>query len=395
MSAGVAFWTAGISCLYFSFLHLFQLYAQADFLFVVTVFCVWLSVYMAGSFQKVGKIFGFLLLILPVIVAGELFSGTGTFIISILPPILYAFYIIVAKKCEAIYWENKQLFKVSALVLGIELFASLVMGKEMAIILVYLFAYLLFAFMALNIFRFGTGIDKKAKFLYALNLGLYMVISGACAAVISFASKNGSKIIEAILMPFAMIFAAIVSLGSGLTQMLGGDTEQLTEETEKIEAQITQNHETAIEQTISNDVSGEVLDGVFKVVLVAALILLLVYILYRLYDYYKGRYVHTEDLSEMSGTTEVIGRKGFGKRNLFKTNRDKIRKAYVKHMRAVRGQGYRISKSSTSLDICTEAKARLNNEDLTEERIRELYMKARYSKEEITDEEVREMRRLV
>lgn len=344
MRTGVAFWTAGICCFYFSLLYLFQFDVQ---------------------------------------------------LISILPPILYTFYIIVTGKRNAVYWEKKQLFLVLAVALGIEIFAGLVMEKDMTIIFTYVFTCLLLMSVALNIFRFGPAIDKQGKFLYVLNLGLITITCGACAWMLDFIGKKGSKIIEIILTPFALILAGIVSLGSKLSGLFGGEVEELIEQTEKIEEQVGQNQEAVIEQTISNDMGGESLDWLIKVGLVVALVLFLMYILYRLYCFYKERYVYIEDTSEITGTTEAIGRKGFSKISLFKTNREKIRKEYAKHMRSVRVQGCRISKSSTSLDICSEAKSRLNHEDLIEERIRELYIKARYSNEEITDEEVKEMRQLV
>ena len=97
----------------------------------------------------------------------------------------------------------------------------------------------------------------------------------------------------------------------------------------------------------------------------------------------------------MAEIYEKVGRKGFGRVKLFKTNREKVCKEYAKHMRSVRVSGYHIGKSSTSLDICNEAKQRLNHESAVDERIRELYMKARYSGETISDDEVKEIRRLV
>lgn len=344
MKTGVVFWMAGIGCFYFSLLYLFRFDVQ---------------------------------------------------LISILPPILYASYIIVTRKWNAVYWEKKQLFLVLAVAMGIEIFVGLVMGKDMTVMFFYVLAGLLLMSVALNIFRFGPAIDNRGKLLYVLSLGLLMGACGLCGWIFDFLSKMGGKIIEMILTPFAMILAAIVSLGSKISGLFGGEAEEFVEQTEMLEEQIGQNQEVVIEQTISNEVGGEALDWVMKVVFVVALILLLAYVLYRLYCFYKDRYVPMEDTSEVTGTTEVIGRKAFGKISFFKTNREKIRKEYAKHMRSVRVQGYRINKSSTSMDICSEAKSRLNHDDLVEERIRELYIKARYSNEEITDEEVREMRQLV
>lgn len=352
MKTGVACWTAGISCLFFSLLHLFGISAGIELLFAVTVLFVGLSVYVAGKLLRAGK-------------------------------------------WNAIYWEMRQLFAVFAVMLGVEIFVGLVMQKDMVPILAYGMAYLVLTFLALNIFRFGRTIDKKGKTFYALHLGAYLGACGACAAIVSFFSKTGGKILEIILTPFAMLLAALVSLGSGVTSFLSNKVEELEQTTEKVEEQIAQNQQTIVEQNISNDASGGMPEGLWNLIVAVVLILFLIYAVYKIYRFYQGRCVRTEEIQETVGTIEAIGRKSFGKINLFKTNREKIRKEYAKHMRTVRVKGYRISKASTSLDICNEAKVRLEHEGHIEERIRELYMKARYSGEEITDEEVREMRQLV
>lgn len=395
MKTGVACWTAGISCLYFSFLHLFGFCAGMDLVFVVTILFVGLAVYVAGKLSRAGKILGVFLSLIPIMVAYWLLQEAGSAVLFILPPVLYACYTIVAEKWDAIYWEMRQLFAVSAAVLGVEIFAGLILQKDMAAILTYATVYLLLAFLALNIFRFGRTIDKKGKAFYALHLGVYLYACGACAAIIAFFSKTGGKILEIILTPFAMLLAALVSLCSGVTAFLGGKVEELEQTTEKVEEQVAQNQQAVIEQTISNDASGGMPDGILPMMVAVVLVLLLVYVVYRIYCFYQGRCIRTEETPEMVGTTESVGRKGFAKINLFKTNREKIRKEYAKHMRTVRVKGYRINKSSTSLDIYNEAKARLDDGGQNEERIRELYMKARYSGDEITDEEVREMRQLV
>lgn len=394
MNTGNAFWTAGVSCLYFSLLHLFQFYAQADLVFVVMILFIGMAVHIAGGFPKVGKALGFLFLIVPVIGASQILPSI-TSLIAILPPIIYASYMIVKGNEKTLYWEKKQHFLVLTVAFGIGLFIGLGIGRDMTMSVAYVFPYLLFMSLALNLFRYGQAVDKKGKFLYFLNLGLYTLTSGACACLVHFIGTKGSKIIEIILTPFAMILAAIVSLFASQTPVIVEEVEKMKEQSETVENLATQNQQTVIEQATSNDVSGGLLDLVVQVVLVALIILFLAYLFYKIYCFYKGRYVQTDDVSEVTGTTETIGRKGFGKINLFKTNREKIRKEYVKHMRSVRGLGGHISKSSTSLDVCSEAKARLNHEDVTEERIRELYIKARYSNEEISDEDVKEMRQLV
>ncbi len=395
MKTGVACWTAGISCLYFSFLHLFGFCAGMDLVFAVTILFVGLAVYASGKLSRAGKLLGVLLLGIPLVVSYWMLGGTLRNMILILPPVLYACYTILAEKWDAIYWEMRQLFAVSAAVLGVEIFAGLILQKDMAATLTYAMVYLLLAFMALNIFRFGRAIDKKGKVFYALHLVAYLYACGACAAIVAFLSKTGGKILEIILTPFAMLLAALVSLGSGITSFLGSKVEELEQTTEKVEEQIAQNQQAVIEQTISNDASGGMSDGILPMIVTVVLVLLLIYVVYRAYRFFQGRCVRTEETPEMVGTIESIGRKGFAKINLFKTNREKIRKEYAKHMRTVRVKGYRINKSSTSMDICNEAKARLEDGGQNEERIRELYMKARYSGEEITDEDVREMRQLV
>ena len=352
MKTGVACWAAGISCLFFSLLHLFGISVGIELLFAITVLFVGLSVYVAGK-------------------------------------------LLCAGKWNAIYWEMRQLFAVSAVIFGVEIFAGLVMQKDMVPMLTYGMVYLVLAFLALNIFRFGRTIDKKGKMFYALHLGLYLGVCGVCAVIVGFFSKNGGKILEIILTPFAMLLAALVSLGSGVTSFLSNKVEELEPTTEKIEEQLAQNQQAMLEQNLSNDAGGGMPDGLWELIVAVVLILFLIYVVYRIYRFYQGRCVGTEEVQETVGTIEAIGRKSFGKINLFKTNREKIRKEYAKHMRIVRVKGYRISKSSTSLDIYNEAKVRLEDGGQNEERIRELYMKARYSGEEITDEEVREMRQLV
>lgn len=395
MKTGVACWAAGISCLYFSFLHLFGFCTGMDLAFVVTVLFVGLAVYVAGRLPRTGKLLGVLLLVVPIMTAYWLLQEVGSAMLFIAPPILYGGYTIVTGKWDAIYWEMRQLFAISAVVLGVEIFAGLILQKDMTAILTYAIVYLLLAFLALNIFRFGRNIDKKEKAFYALHLGVYLYACGACAAIVAFFSKTGGKILEIILTPFAMLLAALVSLGSGITAFLGNKVEELEPTTEKVQEQVAQNQQAVIEQSISNDASGGMPDGVLSLIVAVVLVLLLIYAVYRAYRFWRGRCVRTEEIPETIGTVESSERKGFAKINLFKTNREKIRKEYAKHMRTVRVKGYRINKSSTSMDICNEAKARLDDGGQNEERIRELYMKARYSGEEITDEDVKEMRQLV
>ena len=349
MKTGFVCWIVGICCLYFSFLHLFGLSMDSDFGF-------W---------------------------------------IAMLPLILYVCYMIVTKKWNAIYWEKRQVFVILAVVLGIELLISLISGKDVVAILMYAMAYLLLSFIALNIFRFGHSIDRKGKILYVLHIGAYVIVCGMSAVIIKGLRGVVGRILEIIFMPFGMLLAALVSLGSRITAMLSNKVEELEVATEKIEEQITQNQQAVIEQNIATDAGGEVSVWLMQAGVTVAVILLLVYIIYRIYHFYHGRSVRMEEVPEYVGTVEAVGRKSFGKINLFKTNREKIRKEYAKHMRMIRIKGCRISKSSTSLDICNEAKARLEFGAQTEERIRALYMKARYTEEIITDEEVKEMRQLV
>jgi len=345
MMIGNVFWTAGMSCLYFSFLQL-----------------VW---------------------------------GTDRPLIQVLPVIGYTIYMIMAGAKRAVYWEKLRIFKIHAVVLAIELFAGLVMEKELTVVLGYVVAYLLFSVMALNFYRFGKAIDGTGKVLYVSHLGFYMLVCGACAGLVAFVGRMGGRIIEILLTPFAYLLAGFVSLGSGVTEMLYSEAEKMMEQGVAIEEQVEQSQQTVVEQSVSNATDVTWLDWVMKVTPIVLFILLLVYVLYRIYCFYKDRYVYREDDIETAGTYEKVGRKGFGKITLFKTNREKIRREYAKYMRSVRVQGYRIGKSSTSSDICEEAKKRLNHEDMADERICELYRKARYSEETISDEDVRKMRQLV
>ena len=345
MRIGNMFWIAGISCLYFSFL--------------------------------------------------QLFWGEGA-PVQILPVAGYAVYMLATGEKHAIYWEKIRIFKVHAVVLVVELFAGLVMEKDLKMVLIYMVAYLLFSVMALNLFRYGKSLDGTGRFLYALHLGLYVLVCGAFAGVLSFLGRMGGRIIEIILTPFAYLLAGVVSLGTGLTQLLRNGAEKMAEQvmsTEEVAEQAQQSQQ--IEQAAGNVAETTWLDMVFRTLPVILLVLFLGYAVYKIYCWYKERYVYREDEVKIAETYEKVGKKGFGRIKLFKTNREKIRKEYVKYMRSVRVQGYRIGKSSTSLDICNEANQRLNRENAENERIRELYMKARYSEEAVSDEEVREMKELL
>lgn len=345
MSLGNVFWTAGISCLYFSFL--------------------------------------------------QLFFGTERLLIQILPVAGYTIYMMVAGGKRAVYWEKLRTFKVHAVVLAIELFAGLVMEKDLTVVLGYIVAYLLFSVMALNFYRFGKTIGKNGGILCVSQLGFFALVCTLCAGVFSFLLRTGGKIIEILLTPFAYLLAGLVSLGSGVTQLLRNEAEKMIEQGVAVEETAEQGQQMAVEQSVSRATDATWLDWLMEVLPAVLFILFLVYLGYKIYCFYKDRYTYREDDVKVAETYEKVGKKGFGGIKLFKTNREKVRKEYAKYMRSVRVQGYRIGKSSTSSDICEEAKKRLNHEEMTDERICELYRKARYSEEPISDEEVREMRQLV
>lgn len=345
MSMGNVFWTAGISCLYLSFL--------------------------------------------------QVFFGTESLMIQILSVAGYTIYMIIAGRKRAVYWEKLRTFKVHAVVLAIEMFAGLVMEKELAATMGYIFAYLLFSVIALNLFRFGKTISKTGGILYVLQLGIYVLVCAACAGMVLFARSIIGKLIEILLTPFAYLLAGFVSLGSGVTQLLRSGAKIMMEESAVVEESVEQGQQMIVEQSVSHGTDATWLDGLMGVVPAVLLVLGFMYVAYRIYYFYKDRYIYREDDVQVAETYEKVGRKGFGRVKLFKTNREKVCKEYAKHMRSVRVSGYHIGKSSTSLDICNEAKKRLNHESAVDERIRELYMKARYSGETISDDEVKEIRRLV
>lgn len=396
MNTGNAFWTAGVSCLYLSFLRLFLGYSQADPLFAVTVLFLGLSVYISGMLRKTGKPIGILLLLIPVVAASGMIAGTENLLIPVFPVIVYGIYMIMAGAEKAVYWEKIRTFKVLAVVLAVEVFAGLVMEKELTVVMAYVVAYLLFSVMALNLFRYGKAIDGTGRMLYVSHLGFFVVVCGACAGLVSFIGRMGGRILEILLTPFAYLLAGLVSLGSGVTQLLRNEAEKMIEQGTTIEEQVEQVQQgQQMEQSISNAADATWLDSLLKVAPAILLVLVFVYVAYWIYRLWKERYVYREDDVKTTETYEKVGRKGFGRIKLFKTNREKIRKEYAKYMRSVRVQGCRIGKSSTSLDICNEAKMRLNHDATADERIRELYMKARYSEDAVSDEEVREIRQLV
>jgi len=345
MMIGNVFWTAGISCLYFSFL--------------------------------------------------QLFWGSERSLIQVLPVVGYTVYMIIAGRKHAVYWEKLRTFKVHAVVLVIELFAGLVMEKEMTVMIGYILAYLLFSSIALNLFRFGKTVSKNDGILYVLQLGAFALVCMLCAGVYSFILRTGGKIVEILLTPFAYLLAGFVSLGSGVTQLLRSGAEIMMEESAAVEESVEQGQQTVVEQSVSQATDATWLDWLMEVLPIVLLILVFAYVVYRIFCFYKDRYVYREDEVKVEETYEKVGRKGFGRIKLFKTNREKVCREYAKYMRSVRVQGYRIGKSSTSLDICNEAKVRLNRENVEDERIRELYMKAKYSEETVTDDDVKEMRQLV
>lgn len=345
MNIGNVFWTVGISCLYFSFL--------------------------------------------------QLFWGTERPLIQVLPVVGYTIYMIIVGRKHAVYWEKLRTFKVHAAVLAVELFAGLVMEKDLTVVLFYIVAYLLFSVMALNFYRYGKAIDKAGGMLYVLHVGSFALVCTICAGVVSFVGRMGGRIIEILLTPFAYLLAGVVSLGSGITQLLRSEAEKMIEQGVALDETVEQGQQMVVEQSVSNATEATWLDWLMEILPVVVFILVVVYAGYRIYCFCRDRYVYRDDDAETVGTYEKVGRKGFGKMTLFKTNQEKVRKEYAKHMRSVRVQGYRIGKSSTSLDICNEAKKRLSHGDATDERIRELYMKARYSGKTVSDEDVKEMRQLV
>lgn len=345
MMIGNVFWTAGMSCLYFSFL--------------------------------------------------QLFWGTDRPLIQVLPVIGYTIYMMAAGGKRAVYWEKLRTFKIHAVVLVIELFAGLVMEKELTVVLGYVVAYLLFSVMALNFYRFGKAIDGTGKVLYVSHLGVYILVCGACAGLVAFVSRMGGRIIEILLTPFAYLLAGFVSLGSGVTKLLRTGAEIMMEESAAVEETVEQGQQTVVEQSVSQATDATWLDRLMGVLPVILLILVLAYVVYKICCFCKDRYSYREEDAEVTETYEKVGRKGFARIKLFKSNREKVCKEYAKYMRSVRVQGYRIGKASTSSDICEEAKKRLNHEEMVDERIRELYMKAKYSEEIVTDEDVKEMRQLL
>jgi len=356
MRLGNVFWTVGISCLYFSFLQLFWGNPQGNLLF----------------------------------------DGIKGVLIQFLPVIGYTVYMLIEGKNHAVYWEKIRTFKVHAVVVAVELFAGLVMEKALDTVLIYMAAYLFFSVIALNLYRYGKALDGAGKWLFVSHLGVYALFCAACAGVISFVGKSGGKILELILTPFAYLLAGLVSLGTFVTPLLRNGAEKMVQEETVTEESAEQMQQAQQLAQITEDAAGTTwLDVVFKVLPVILLILILVYAVYQIYRWYKERYIYREDEVNTVNTYEKTDRKGFGRIKLFKTNREKVCKEYAKYMRSVRAQGYRIGKSSTSLDICEEAQMRLGHDAVENERIREIYMKARYSAEPISDEDVREIRQLI
>jgi len=269
------------------------------------------------------------------------------------------------------------------------------MEKEMTAVIGFILAYLLFSVMALNFYRFGKTISRNGGILYVSQLGFFALVCALCAGVWSFILRTGGKIIEILLMPFAYLLAGLVSLGSGVTKLLRTGAEIMMEESSVVEETVEQGQQTVVEQSVSQATDATWLDQLMEVLPVILLILVLAYVVYKICCFCKDRYSYREEDAEVTETYEKVGRKGFGRIKLFKSNREKVCKEYAKYMRSVRVQGYRIGKASTSSDICEEAKKRLNHEEMADERIRELYMKAKYSDETVTDEDVREMRQLI
>lgn len=324
-------------------------------------------------------------------------------ILFTLPALIFWFVLAVSGKRVIYYMDLKYwfgfCFAITLIMLIISLSRALahLPASRLSILLATL--HLILGVLVLRRKRMGSGATIGAKILNPLELvGTALCGILACTLVWNVLVM-ARKLIEVLLLPFGMLINLLTSIYIWLT--IDMTKSHSVEKAAASEAssfhEIKYNEvEQAVQAVDTNDYSWtEGLTQVLIYIFVFALLVLLIYIMFRLLvNVRTDGYANDPKYDDSRKEALSFGHKRRKKRSKEKrTNNYMIREVYREYLSYIKKKGIKIASQNTSEEILTASKQLVDSPEASA--LRALYIRARYNDvNQLSDEEVLQAKKL-
>lgn len=255
-------------------------------------------------------------------------------------------------------------------------------------------AYLFLGVLVLRRMRMGSGVQPKLRLMNLAELSGIVGLAGGVGALLYTALLHSRKILDVVLMPFALLIRGLIYLfelfGSASFITNHEDTPVPTP-TPQPDWEYVPGQESAEPMQI-NDSGYARAEMLIRIVAIVLALLILAWLLYRfsrLLRRVRLAKVDTDEFEEGEREQQLSRRARRKKRRRLPaaTNHEKIRKIYKEYLLLARSCGVEIYGRTTSEEVLTAFGGLAAPAE--SKRLRELYIRARYDGAgEISDAEV-------
>ncbi len=384
---------------YFAFAALFPAYENAGQLVGMELLLVCVSAMMLARLKN--PVSGFICGLLPIL--GLMSATSREQILFTIPALIIWCALAISGKNDVHYEDYKYLFGVPAaldILILLFILSKVLSGEHMSrISILCASSYLVLGVIVLRRKRMGASATLQARML-----NLAEILGVSAAGVVSIGLIYGVlkllwKVIEIILLPFGLLFNALVSFFVWVTPFVMNN--QPVEETAASEAVSVLEEEIAETESLVSEVDpaqypwAETLQHIIVVVFIIVLFVFIGIAIYKMVKELRidGRSYdqHYEDA--------VMEKEAFGKKKRRKrrkeerTNNYKIREIYREYLAYIRKNGVSISGQATSEEILEASNRLVDSSEAAG--LRALYIRARYNDEkQLSSEEVSQAKQL-